>query len=84
LRLPAAWSDYRDASRWTRGERHVEISVDRSEIQVVVWREGEAGQRLDMECPVQVGQIGGVECLRGFTRETLHCVCARLEAWMKD
>lgn len=84
LRRPAPWSDYRDTSRWTKGDRHVAISVDRSELQVVVWREGETGLRIDLDCPVQEGRIGGVDCMRHFTRETLKCVCDKLEAWAQD
>lgn len=82
LRRPVPFSDYRDTSRWSKDGRHVAISVDRSELQVVVWREGEAGERIDLGCPVQEGRIGGVECMRHFTRETLHCVCEKLVAWI--
>ena len=84
LRRPVPFSDYRDVSRWSSGDLNVSISVDRSEIQVVVWRDGEEGRRLDMECPVKPGKIGGVECLRAFTRETLRCVCTKLKDWIDD
>ena len=82
LRRPVPWSDFRDTSRWSDGARHVSISVDRSEIQVVVWTDGSKGDRIDMDCPVEAGRLGDVDCMRGFTRETLRCVCEKLEAWL--
>ena len=76
------YNGFGDSVVFEKGERSVKICVDRGEVYLILISPGEEPTRPDLDCPHDMGEIGGVACMPLFTDATINCLTAKLQPWM--